>query len=149
MVRPTFNSDLRSRLEENHHWGQYNGLTFQLMDWMFGKGLVVRQKLEANIFVVIRNGAEFAFLEIRLTQAAALQRVETQIRQVAESEKVSFRIVQDKETHPAHGTVDLFPAFFGAGSLIAFEPKQEKRVRGNLTGFPTLEETTIYKINSD
>jgi hypothetical protein len=119
------------------------------MDWMLGKGLMVQQKSEANILVVIRNGAEFAFLEIHLTQAAALQRVETQIRQAAESEKVSFRIVQDKETHPAHGTLDLFPAFFGAGSLIAFEPKQERGARGNLSGFPPLEETAIYKITSE
>ncbi len=98
--------------------------------------------------MVIRNGAEFAFLEIHLTQSVALQRVETQIRQVAESEKMSFRIVQNKETHPARGTVDLFPASFGAGSLIAFEPKQEKRARGNLSGFPPMEETTIYEVNS-
>jgi hypothetical protein len=116
---------------------------------MLGKGLMVRQTPEANILVAIRNGAEFAFLEIHLSQAIALQRVENQIRQVAEFEKVSFRIVQDQETHPAHGTLDLFPAYFGAGSLIAFEPKQERRPRGNLTGFPPLEEKTIYKINSE
>jgi hypothetical protein len=119
------------------------------MDWLLGKGLMVQPTPEANISVVIRNGAEFAFLQIHLTQAIALQRVENQIRQVAESEKVSFRIVQDQETHPAHGTLDLFPAFFGAGSLVAFEPKQDRRPRGNLTGFPPLEETTIYKINGE
>ena len=119
------------------------------MDWMGSKGLTAPQKPEANVFVVIRNGAEFAFLEIHLTQAVALQRVETQIRQMAESEKVSFRIVQNSKTHPAYGTLDLFPAFFGAGSLIAFEPKQESRARGNLSGFPPMKEMTIYKINSE
>jgi hypothetical protein len=149
LVTPTYSSDLRSRLEENQYWGPYNRLTFQLMDWMLGKGLMVPQRPEANILVVIRNGAEFTFLEIHLTRAVALQRVETQIRQVAESEKVSFRIVQNTKTHPAYGTLDLFPAFFGAGSLVAFEPKQEKKARGNLTGFPPLEETTIYKINTE